>query len=178
MNELTTKHLQLITESRNHRSLKKIKNNTFHQVHIAESKNQFGRRTMMFYFPHSPGKHRPWSASLLFKKVKRTLFHLIFIIRTIISLSLWMILWCDAKTIHVVKIASFVLFEFILINLHALFGCWDTEIWYLIERNQFYCNKRRTMLWLSLFYGTPFHLICFFKTFETFRPLNFMLCVF
>ena len=118
----------------------------------------------MFYFPHSSGKHRLWSVSLLFRNVTKTLCFIWFLLSKLSSFSLWMILWCDAKTIHIVKVASFVLFEFFFfINLHALFGCWDTEIWNFIERNQFYCHKRRTMLWLSLFYGIPFHPICFSK---------------
>ena len=108
------------------------------------------------------GKHSLWSVSLLFKKVKKKLCFIWFLLSELSSFSFWMILWCDAKTTQVVKVASFVLFEFILINLHALFG-WDTEIWNLIERNQFYCHKRRTMLWLSQFYGIPFNPICFSK---------------
>ena len=110
-----------------------------------KEKNTFS----MFYFPHSPGKHILWSVSLLFRKVKKKpLCFIWFLLSELSSFSLWMILWCDAKTIQVAKVASFVLFEFFLINLHALFGCWDTEIWNFIERNPFYCHKRRTMLWL------------------------------
>ena len=91
----------------------------------------------MFYFPHSSGKHRLWSVSLLFRNVTKTLCFIWFLLSELSSFSLWMILWCDAKTIHVVKVASFVLFEFFFINLHALFGRWDSEIWNFIERNNF-----------------------------------------
>ena len=94
---------------------------------------------------------------------KKTLCFIWFLLSELSSFSLWMILWCDAKTVQVVKVASFVLFEFILINLHALFGCWDTEIGNLIERSQFYCHKRRSILWLSQFCRNPFHPICFSK---------------
>ena len=71
------------------------------RVLIAESKNQFGRPTMLFYFLHSPGKHLLWSVSLLFEKGKKknSLFHLIFIIRTIIFLSLNdSLMWCKNHT--------------------------------------------------------------------------------
>ena len=111
----------------------------------------------MFYYPHSPGKHRLWSVSLLFRKVKKTLCFIWFLLSELSSFSLWMILWFHAK------VASFVLFEFFLINLYALFGCWDTEIWNFIVRWQFYCHNWDSMLWLSLFYGIPFHPICFSK---------------
>ena len=98
-------------------------------IFFNKEKNMISR----FYFPHSPGKHRLWSVSLLFRKVKKTLCFIWFLLSELSSFSLWMILWCDVKTIQVVKVASFVLFEFLLINPHALFGCWDTETWNLIE---------------------------------------------